>query len=115
MTSDLRKKTIRSLSLCAAGSFHISIGSPPYQKFFRGVKNVSVGQSSTTRDEVWPVGALIRSSTFWYAMIPAPLSSSPPPPPTPPPPAPPPPPPPPPPPGGAPTPAFAIGPLPPVW
>ena len=50
MTSDLRKNTIRSPSLCADGSFHISIGSPPYQKFFRAVKKVSVGQSSTTRD-----------------------------------------------------------------
>ena len=51
ITSDLRKNTMTSPSLCAAGTCHISIGSPPNQKFFRAVKKVSVGQSATSRVE----------------------------------------------------------------
>ncbi len=40
-----------SPSPCAAGMCHISIGSPPNQKFFRAVKNVSVGHSAVSRGE----------------------------------------------------------------
>src|SRR4029450_7079647 len=63
-TSDRRKKTMLSPSVCAAGWCNTSIPSSFRYMYLRRCGNVSVGHAAVGNGDCCPVGALIRVKTF---------------------------------------------------
>jgi hypothetical protein len=69
MTSERRKNTRMSPSVCALGWCSSCTASPLNSMSFRAVKNTSVGHRAYGTAASAPVGALTRLSTFSWAMI----------------------------------------------
>ena len=78
ITSEPRKYTMLSPSVCASGMWMTCTPSPlkKWLSFIDSWWNVSVGHAPSGVDAWVPVGALMRLSTFSYAKIAAPCPAS---------------------------------------